>query len=147
MNIKGSLEVNSRLELVNIYQRLENELMELNPTCRQCGTCCKFSEFDHVLYASNVEVDFITQHVDVPEFDISKNICPFLKNNQCSIRDFRTIGCRTFYCNPNFKEVSHALYEKYYQMVKELSRKYNIQWKYMPFLDQLSNSNQNRPCE
>ncbi len=137
MKAKVPPEINLYSELRAIYERLETELMTLNPVCKQCGTCCKFSAFDHVLYTSSIEVNFITQYVDIPEFDISKNVCPFLKNNQCSIRDFRTIGCRIFYCDPHFKEISHDLYEKYYRMIKELNHKYNTQWKYLPFLNQL----------
>ena len=30
------------------------------------------------------------------------------------------------------------MYEKYCQMMKELNDKYKIQWKYLPFLDQLA---------
>lgn len=137
MKTKEPPEIRLYSELITIYECLEVELMKLNPVCKQCGTCCKFSIFGHVLYTTNIEVSFITQHVDVPEFDASKNVCPFLKNNQCSIRDFRTLGCRIFYCNPQFKEASHDLYEKYYRMMKDLSHKYNTQWEYLPFLNQL----------
>ncbi len=125
-------------ELVTLYQDLEKELTLLNPGCDTCGTCCNFSAFDHVLYASSIEVDYIAQHVEIPDFNIPDNICPFLKDNQCSIRSFRTLGCRIFYCNPHYKEILHDMYEKYHSMIKELSKKYNYQWKYLPFLGQLA---------
>lgn len=130
--------LNLSSELVIIYQHLEKELTLLNPGCNGCGTCCNFSAFDHVLYASSIEINFITRNVEVPDFNISDNICPFLKDNQCSIRDFRTLGCRVFYCNPYYNKVLNDLYEKYYQMIKDLSGKYNTQWKYLPFLNQLA---------
>lgn len=138
MAVGGPIAVNLYSELGTLYQRLEKELTQLNPGCNGCGTCCNFGSFDHVLYASNTEIDFITRNVEVPDFNVSDNICPFLKDNQCSIRDFRTLGCRIFYCNPHYKEVLYAIYEKYYQMIKELSWKYNTQWKYLPFLHQLA---------
>lgn len=125
-------------ELGDLYQRLEKELMLLDPGCNACGACCDFSVFDHVLYASDIEIDFIARHVEAPDFNVSDNICPFLEDNKCIIRDFRTLGCRIFYCNPHYKEVLCELYEKYYQMIKELSRKYNTQWKYLPFLQQIA---------
>jgi len=125
-------------ELATLYQDLEKELTRLNPGCDTCGTCCNFSAFDHVLYASSIEVDYIAQHVEIPDFNISDNICPFLKDNQCCIRGFRTLGCRIFYCNPHYKEILHDMYEKYHCMIKELSKKYNYQWKYLPFLGQLA---------
>jgi len=145
MTMKERSEVNLYSELGRIYQRLEKELTQLNPGCNRCGTCCNFSTFDHVLYTSSIEVNFITRNVEVPNFNVSDNLCPFLKDNQCSIRDFRTLGCRVFYCNPHYKEVLYGVYEKYYQMIKELSMKYNIQWKYLPFLDQLAEFKSGQP--
>jgi Fe-S-cluster containining protein len=138
MIVESSKGLNPTSELIRIYQRLEKEVTLLNPGCNGCGTCCNFGAFDHVLYASSVEINFITRHAEVPDFNVSDNICPFLKDNQCSIRDFRTLGCRVFYCNPQYKEVLYGVYEKYYHMIRELSGKYNIQWKYLPFLDQLA---------
>ncbi len=125
-------------ELATLYQDLEKELALLNPGCDTCGTCCNFSAFDHVLYASSIEVGYIAQHVKIPDFAISDNVCPFLKDNQCGIRSFRTLGCRIFYCNPHYKEILNDTYEKYHCMMKELSKKYNYQWEYLPFLRQLA---------
>lgn len=138
MTTREVLQENLYSELSLLYQHLEKELTQLNPGCNTCGTCCNFSTFDHVLYTSSIEVNYITQYVEVPDFNISDNVCPFLKDNQCSIRDFRTLGCRIFYCNPHYKEILYDLYEKYHCMIKELSKKYNYQWKYLPFLSQLA---------
>ena len=93
MKINVSLDVNIYSELIILYQRLEEELIPLNPGCSKCGICCDFSKFDHVLYASGIEVNFIIQHIKVPDFNVLDNICPFLKDNQCSIGNFRMLGC------------------------------------------------------
>ena len=138
METQAVLEENLYSELAIVYQRLEKELTQLNPGCNTCGTCCNFSTFGHVLYTSSIEVDYITQYVEVPDFNISDNVCPFLKDNQCSIRDIRTLGCRIYYCNPHYKDTLYNLYEKYHHVIKELSKKYNGQWKYLPFLSQLA---------
>ena len=135
------LDVNLYSELGRIYQLLEKELTQLNPGCNQCGTGCDFSTFDHVLYASSIEINYITQNVEVPDFNLADNVCPFLKDNQCSIRDFRTLGCRVFYCNPQYREVLCDMYEKYYHMIKELSNTYDVQWSYLPFLNYLAGFN------
>ena len=123
METQAVSEENLYSELAIVYQRLEKELAQLNPGCNRCGTCCNFGTFDHVLYTSSMEVAYITQYVEVPDFNVSDNVCPFLKDNQCSIRDFRTLGCRIFYCNPHYKEILCDLYEKYHCMIKELSKK------------------------
>lgn len=124
-------------ELEKLYQLLEKELTGLNPGCDRCGTCCDFRAFDHVLYASSIEVGLIARKVEIPDFNVADNICPFLKDNQCSIRDLRTLGCRIFYCNPSYKQILSEMYEKYYHMIKDLGIRYNVQWKYLPFLNHL----------
>ncbi|MGQ3685889.1 MAG: YkgJ family cysteine cluster protein [Candidatus Loosdrechtia sp.] len=129
-------------ELITIYNQLEKELTSLDQVCNRCGTCCNFTTFDHILYASNIEVAYIKQHKKIPDFTISDNICPFLKNNQCSIREYRTLGCRVFYCNHSYKEITSEIYEKYYRMIRELSMKYSVQWEYQPFLTQLATMKQ-----
>lgn len=124
-------------ELETLYQHLEKELTVLNPGCDGCGNCCNFSAFDHVLYASSIEVGLIARNVEIPDFNVTENICPFLKDNQCSIRDFRTLGCRIFYCSPAYKQILCEMYEKYYHMIKVLSLKHNVPWRYLPFLNHL----------
>ncbi len=138
MNSKSPLPVNLSAELAVIYQRLEEELAQLNPGCDQCGTCCNFGAYGHVLYASGAEINFIRDSVEIPDVKASDDVCPFLKNNQCSIRGFRVLGCRIFFCNPQYQEVSHTIYEKYLRMIKELHQTHNIPWDYQPFLNQIA---------
>ena len=112
MTTREVLQENLYSELSLLYQHLEKELTQLNPGCNTCGTCCNFSTFGHVLYTSSIEVNYITQNVEVPDFNISDNVCPFLKDNQCSIRDFQNTWLPYFYCNPHYKEILYDLYEK-----------------------------------
>lgn len=51
---------------------------------------------------------------------------------------FERLDAEFFYCNPHYKEVLNEVYEKYYQMIKDLSRKYDTQWEYLPFLHKLA---------
>lgn len=124
-------------ELKEIYNKLEQELSRINPGCDACGTCCHFDEFDHVLYTSNIETDYIVNNVNVPHFDKKQNICPFLIENKCTIRDYRALGCRVFFCNPHYKETSQEIYNKYYNMIKKIAIKNQIDWQYAPMLELL----------
>jgi Fe-S-cluster containining protein len=128
------------IELVKIYQDLEKELNQLNPECSMCGTCCNFGKYKHILYTSGIETDFLEKFVEMPDFNVTDNVCPFLKDNKCSIREYRTLGCRIFYCDSKYKDTSYGLYERYLLRIKKLSNKYNIEWKYRPFLHQLAGS-------
>ncbi len=121
-------------EIVEIYKELEAELVSINPGCNACGACCHFDEFNHILYASTIETNYIQENVNVPYFDTDQNVCPFLANNQCTIREYRTLGCRVFFCNPDYKETLQDIYEKYYTMIKDLALKNQTEWNYAPMI-------------
>jgi Fe-S-cluster containining protein len=121
-------------EIVEIYKELETELTRIDPGCNACGTCCHFDEFNHVLYASTIETKYIQENVDVPHFDPDLGTCPFLIDNKCTIREHRTLGCRVFFCNPDYKETLQDIYEKYYTMIKDLTVKNQTEWNYAPMM-------------
>ncbi len=129
-------------EIVKIYDMLEKELHAYNPGCNSCGTCCNFDTFDHELYASTVEVSFISENVKIPPCDPKQRICPFLVNKECVIRDYRTLGCRVFFCNPDYKNNSHEIYNKYYEMIRKIAIKNNAEWKYAPLTTLLASHNE-----
>jgi len=121
-------------DIREIYKKLEAELASINPGCNACGTCCHFDDFDHVLYSSTIETDYIRENVQVPSFDPGKNVCPFLIDNQCTIREHRTLGCRVFFCNPRYKETLEEIYEKYYTMIKDSAIENKVEWRYAPMM-------------
>lgn len=128
------------MELVQIYNKLDLELSKINPGCDSCGSCCHFDTFGHKLYASTIETNYILDNVDVPPFDPKQGICPFLVEKKCTIREYRTLGCRVFFCNPDYKETSYEIYDEYYKMIKELAVRKKTEWHYAPMLDLLADS-------
>jgi Fe-S-cluster containining protein len=126
------------MDIAKIYKQLDAELASINPGCDTCGTCCHFDTFDHVLYASTIETDYILENVDVPPFDPDQGTCPFLINNKCTIREYRTLGCRVFFCNPDYKEKYQDIYNKYYTMIKDLAMRNQTEWHYAPMMKLLS---------
>ncbi|KHE92452.1 MAG: hypothetical protein K8F52_01935 [Candidatus Scalindua rubra] len=129
-------------DIKEIYKKLDAELASINPGCNACGTCCHFNEFGHVLYASTVETDYIRENVEIPSFDPDDNVCPFLVNYECSIRDHRALGCRVFFCNPQYKETLQGIYEKYYTMIKDLAIEDKVEWYYAPMMKLLEKKQQ-----
>lgn len=121
-------------EIAEIYKELEAELAGIDPGCNACGTCCHFDEFNHVLYASTIETEYIQENVEVPPFDPAQGTCPFLIDNKCTIREHRALGCRVFFCNPAYKETLQEIYEKYYTMIKDLAVKNQTEWIYAPMM-------------
>ena len=127
-------------DIKEIYKKLEAELASINPGCNSCGTCCHFDEFGHILYTSTIETDYIRENVEIPSFDSDKNVCPLLINNQCTAREHRALGCRVFFCNPDYKEKSQDIYNKYYTMIKDLADKNQVKWRYAPMLKLLKDN-------
>ncbi len=128
-------------EIVKIYSMLDKELQVHNPGCDTCGTCCNFDTFDHELYASTVEVNFISDNVKIPSCDPKQRVCPFLVNRKCTIRNYRTLGCRVFFCNPDYKNISYEIYNKYYEMLKKIAKKNKTEWLYAPLTTLLASQN------
>ena len=135
------------MEIVEIYNKLDNELKILNPGCDTCGTCCHFDVFDHELYASTIEVNYILENVTVPPFHKEQRICPFLVDKVCSIREHRTLGCRVFFCNPHYKNVSYEIYNKYYEMIKKIAVRNRFEWHYGPMITLLALQNKKEPAD
>jgi len=128
-------------EIVEIYKELDAELAGINPGCNTCGTCCHFDEFNHLLYASTIETKYIQENVEVPHFDPDQGTCPFLIDNKCTIREHRALGCRIFFCNPDYKDTLQDIYEKYYTMIKDLAVKNQTEWNYAPMMKLLKQNN------
>jgi len=128
---------NNNSDIKKIYKKLEAELASINPGCNACGTCCHFDEFGHVLYTSTTETDYIRDNVEIPDFDPDKNVCPFLVNYECSIREHRALGCRIFFCNPDYKETLQEIYERYHTIIKDLVVSNDVEWQYAPMLKML----------
>ena len=128
-------------ELQGIYKELDEELAKNSPGCDACGECCNFDKFDHVLYATTIEVDYIKRNIQVPQSasgGSNKNICPFLADQKCTIRDYRTLGCRVFYCSSDYNQnISQGIYNKYYRKIKDIADVYGLEWRYAPFLQLL----------
>jgi len=127
-------QAKKNLDIIEIYKKLDAELASISPGCNTCGTCCHFDEFGHVLYTSTIEIDYIRENVEIPSFDPGKNVCPFLTDNQCTIREHRALGCRVFFCNPHYKETLQEIYEKYYTMIKNLAIENKVEWHYAPMM-------------
>jgi Fe-S-cluster containining protein len=128
----------NKQDIVDVYNKLDTELARINPGCDTCGTCCHFDLFGHELYASTIEINYILENVEVASFNPEQRICPFLAEKKCTIREYRTLGCRVFFCNPNYKEKSQDIYNKYYKMIKDIAIRNQTEWHYAPMMKLLT---------
>jgi hypothetical protein len=128
-----------RRRVQEIYAEVDREVAAAGPVCVASGRCCRFKEYGHVLFLSGLEADVLL--ADAPPFagPVTPDFCPFQQDNLCTARGPRPLGCRVYYCDPNYQETGNRITEKNLHRLKELAREHGVDWQYAPlhyFLNQ-----------
>src|SRR3984893_7350238 len=110
-----------RLRVLEIYREADADVAAAGPVCLASGKCCRFKEYGHVLFLSNLEAEVLL--ADAPTYDapVSTDFCPFQKNNLCTAREPRPLACRVYYCDPSYQEAGNQLTETYLRRLKDLA--------------------------
>jgi hypothetical protein len=85
-----------------------------------------------VLFLSNLEAEVLLAAAPLYERPVLADFCPFQKDNLCTAREPRPLGCRVYYCDPSYQETSHQITEKYLQRLKALAQGRGVAWRYAP---------------
>lgn len=132
-----------RRQVLELYREVDAEVKAAGPVCVASGRCCRFKEFAHVLYVSNLEAEVLLSAAPPYEQPVSPDFCPFQKEKLCTAREPRPLACRVYYCDPNYQETGNEITEKYLRRLKELAQEQGVQWRYAPlhvFLNEAPNS-------
>jgi Fe-S-cluster containining protein len=122
-------------ELEGIYADLDRELAVLRPLCQRSGRCCKFKEFGHQLWTTQVELDYLVAREGLPAAGSGDGgACPYLRDGLCGVRDHRMLGCRIYFCDAGYAGAMGPLYEKYHSRIKELHQRHDLPYEYAEFL-------------
>lgn len=121
-----------RRELEVIYDDLQEEIVAAGPVCQLSGRCCRFDEFGHTLFLSNLEAELFLEEGLPPGSSATGTGCPFQKGKLCTARERRPLGCRVFFCDPSYQERAAALSEQYVARLKELAVRLGKGWEYAP---------------
>ena len=122
----------TRSQVLELYKQVDREVDAAGPVCVASGKCCRFTEYGHVLYLSNLEADVLLAAAPTYDKPVSADFCPFQKENLCTAREPRPLGCRVYYCDPNYQETSREITEKYLLKLKQLAEANDIPWEYAP---------------
>lgn len=138
----ASLEVDVReallRELGALYGELDAVIAADNPLCRTSGDCCQFGKYGHRLYATRAEAQYFALRRGWPAQEFSMESCPYLRDNRCTARDARPLGCRVFFCDPAWRGKGEDLTERYLRRIGALSERLGIERDYRPFLEHLN---------
>lgn len=124
--------------VLELYQEVDQAVAAAGPVCLASGRCCRFKEYGHTLFLSNLEAEVLLSQAPAYPAPVSPDFCPFQKNNLCTAREPRPLGCRIFFCDPNYQETGNRLTEEFLRRLKDLAQELGLEWRYAPlhhFLD------------
>ena len=122
-----------RRHVLQLYQEVDRAVAAAGPVCVASGRCCRFKEFGHVLYLSNLEAEVLL--ACAPPYDpaaVTPDFCPFQKGNLCTAREPRPLACRTYFCDPNYQDAGARITEDHLRRLKALADAHGVAWRYAP---------------
>src|SRR5438309_6523762 len=122
-----------RRQVLELYQEVDREVAAAGPVCVASGRCCRFKEYGHTLFLSSLEAEVLLGAA--PPYDrdaVTADFCPFQQGNLCTAREPRPLGCRVYYCDPNYQESGNQITETYLRRLKELADAHGVAYLYAP---------------
>jgi Fe-S-cluster containining protein len=112
-----------RAPLRALYAELDAEVAALGPVCVASGRCCRFREYDHMLFLTAAEARLLIADAPPPARPLDDGAsCPWQDEaGRCSARDARPLGCRVYFCDPNYEGRAEPLTERYLARVGALA--------------------------
>src|SRR5438445_9501697 len=122
-----------QLQIGSLYAAVDRDVAAAGPVCIASGRCCRFKEYGHTLFLSNLEAEVLL--AAAPPYEagsVTADFCPFQKGNLCTAREPRPLGCRVYYCDPNYQETGNRITEKYLRRLKEVAEAHGVAYCYAP---------------
>src|SRR5262245_28062392 len=98
-----------RQNVLELYRTVDRSVAAAGPVCVASGRCCRFKEYGHSLFVSNLEAAVLLAAAPTYDRPVSPDFCPFQKENLCTAREPRPLGCRIYYCDPNYQETGSRI--------------------------------------
>src|SRR5205085_12419488 len=70
--------------LRSIYAAADAAVASAGPRCDASGRCCRFKEFGHTLFVSQLEADYLLTHACHFDGPVNDATCPFQVENFCT---------------------------------------------------------------
>lgn len=119
-------------QVLEIYAEADRAVAEAGPVCIASGRCCRFKEYGHVLFLSNLEAEVLLEAAPAYEQPVSPDFCPFQKDKLCTAREPRPLGCRIYFCDPTYQEAAGRITERAVHELKEVAAANGVAWRYAP---------------
>ena len=98
--------------------------------CRACGDCCDFEAFDHRLFITPPELEYLRANLGDDNLrPMPSGRCPYNVDGKCSVYEYRFAGCRIFCCGAD-KDFQSELSEKSLEKLKSICEEFQIPYSY-----------------
>ena len=121
-----------RRRVLALYAEVDAAVAAVGPKCDASGRCCRFKEYGHTLFVSNLEAEVLIDAAPSYVQPVTEDYCPFQDGNLCTAREPRPLGCRVYFCDPTYQDTGSAITEKYLRRLKELAESFGTGWRYAP---------------
>jgi Fe-S-cluster containining protein len=121
-----------RSRVLDVYAAADAAVAEAGPRCEASGRCCRFTEYGHTLFLSQLEAEILLEAAPAYDAPVTRDGCPFQVNNLCTARDPRPIGCRVYFCDPAYQDRMSEIIEKAIEDLKAIADEFNTGWNYAP---------------
>ncbi len=121
-----------RRQVLELYREVDRQVAAAGPVCVASGRCCRFKEYGHTLFLSNLEAEILLEGAPPHAGPVTPDFCPYQKENLCTAREPRPLGCRIYYCDPAYQETGNRLTEEALRRLKELACAHDLAWRYAP---------------
>ena len=121
-----------REQVLAVYAAADAAVADAGPRCDASGRCCRFKEYGHTLFVSNLEAEVLLESAPPYEPPVTGDFCPFQVDNLCTAREPRPLGCRVYFCDPTYQDTGNAISETYLSRLKELAVEHGTGWRYAP---------------
>jgi Fe-S-cluster containining protein len=121
-----------RLQVLKIYEAAEQDIAAAGPVCLASGRCCRFKEYGHTLFLSNLEAAVLLGGAPAYTQPVAADYCPFQVDKLCTAREHRPLGCRVFFCDVAYQQQAGEITETYLGELKQLAERECVEWRYAP---------------
>ncbi len=121
-----------RQRVLELYRAADAAVAAAGPVCVASGRCCRFKEYGHTLFLSSLEAEVLLAAAPPYDRPVTADFCPFQRDQLCTAREPRPLGCRVYFCDPAYQETGQHISEEFVQRLKRLAEELGVAWRYAP---------------
>jgi Fe-S-cluster containining protein len=115
-----------------VYRAADAAVAAAGPRCEASGRCCRFTEYGHTLFLSDLEAEYLLESAPPVVGPVTPDGCPFQVDGLCTARESRPLGCRVYFCDPTFQDRMPDIIEAGIRELKRVADEVGRPWRYAP---------------